>query len=263
MKKTGEEELGKVLMGNQAPQPRREQIEKLKAEVLRQAVRENLADLERASLPDRMLRQIPYVSFWVWAVQGMVLVLTAAALKSDLAAVEPVLVLGFAAPVLALLLAVDIVRSWGSGMWEMEAACRHDLRQVTAMRMCVVGAVDLAVLGTEGLLYRQQGGSLWEFGLLAVVPFFLNTSVYLWELNHFSRRCSAYVLGATGVVLNLACISGLGRIRAGMGDEYREWLPGAALGAAVLFGGTTVYGAVRLCRGLKNREGEDKGWSLE
>ena len=105
MKKTGEEELGKVLMGNQAPQPRREQIEKLKAEVLRQAVRENLADLERASLPDRMLRQIPYVSFWVWAVQGMVLVLTAAALKSDLAAVEPVLVLGFAAPVLALLLA--------------------------------------------------------------------------------------------------------------------------------------------------------------
>ena len=167
-----------------------------------------------------------------------------------------IIILSFAGPVLALLPGVDMVRSYGCNMWEMEAACRYDLRQIMAMRMCIVGGTDLAILAAGCLLYGRQKGNIWEFALFVLLPFFMNCSVYLWEINHFAGRCSSLMLGATGAGLTCIGTPLLLRIHERMVQDILEWAPvftGWAMIAACIL---TICSGVRLWKGFQIRKGE-------
>ena len=198
----------------------------------------------------RVLRQIPYITGWVWIVQAAVAAVLLAAAGESMTGFEAAMFLSFTAPVLALLPVVDVIRSYGHNMCEMEAACRYDLRQITAMRMCVIGSVDLVLLAAGGWLYQEKCGSIWEFGLFVLLPFLAGSSLYCWELHRFSAKCSVFVLLATGIVLDLLGYPMLRDIHLRMTLEHPEWIPALALSAVTLLSGGMICSAVRLCAGM-------------
>lgn len=263
MKRIGEEELRRILARNLPPEVKREEIIRLKQKMRLRADTMPQSILPESSFFHVLLRQIPYITTWVWGVQIGVVAFFALLLQGNLDSQQPVFLMSLSGPLLALLLVVDIARSFGCNMWEMEAACRHDLRKLTAMRMCIVGAADTAVLTAGCALWGKREGSIWEFALFAVLPFFLSSTVYLWELKIFSGKCGGYALAMTGMVLTLVCVPALRMIHAGMLAYYLDLAPVITACASILSGVIAVCAAVGLCGGLKSGKGETRRWSLE
>lgn len=260
MRKRDEKEISRILNRNRAPDIKEEKTAQLKREL--HARMESMDILTRISFPDRLLRQIPYIAPWVWALQACFVLLFAVASGLDGDRMETFMLLSCAGPLLALLPAVDIARSFGCNMWEMEAACRYDLRRITGMRLCIVGGADVAVLAFGGILYVKEQGSLWKFGFFVLLPFLLSSCVYLWELNHFSRKCSGFLLCATGVGLNAIGCPLLQDVFYWMMTEYR-WSASGFTGMLLLFAAVlTVYGSIRFYGNLTER-GEIGRWNLE
>ena len=252
--------IGRLFNRDSAPDIKKEKTAQLKREL--HARTECMDILPRISYPDRLLLQIRYIAPWVWALQACVVLIFAATMRHAGQEAEIYVFLACTGPLLALLPAVDIVRSFGCNMWEMEAACRYDLRQITGMRLWIVGGADAAVLVFEGCLYVRERGNLWEFGLFVLFPFLLSSSVYLWELNHFSGKCSGFLLCSTGVGLNVTgCPILLGMLRQ-MPAEYpwsASWLTALLLAMAAAL---TIYSMTRFYSGIKER-GEIRRWNLE
>ena len=263
MRRIGEEELRRILARNRPPEVKEEEIARLKQKVRIQADAMPWYSPPENSLFGMLLRQIPYITAWVWAVQMGTVVFFALLYRDFLESRKALLLMSLAGPVLALLLVVDLVRSFGCNMWEMEAACRYDLRVLTAMRMCIVGAADAAVLAAGGALYGKKEGNLWEFALYVALPFLISSSVYLWELKLFPGKCGGYMLAVTGVGLILFGIPVLRMLHEGMLAFYRDLAPRFTAGALGVFGVIAICAAVRLCGGLKSGKGEREKWSLE
>lgn len=262
MKKSDAEKIARFLEQNQSPKPMPEKIVRLKQDVKIQA--ESMACVlpPDAALPDRLLRQLPYISLWIWPLQFLVLLSFFLLFQREKLTVETLVLLSFTGPLLAILPIADLVRSFGCNMWEMESACRYDLRQITAMRLCIIGGGDILVLLLGCCLYGRRFSAIWEFGLYILLPFLISSCVYLWELNHFSRKCGIYMLGTTGILL---CIAGsvvlqnfYRLIRAGR----QKWIPAGTMTAVIVFAAAALYGAVCLCGNLKKKEGATK-WNLE
>lgn len=262
MKKTDEEKTARFLEQNQVPNPLPENIARLKQEVRIRAESMPLMLPHNAALPDRLLRQLPYISLWIWPVQFFVLLLFFLLLWRETVSMETLVLLSFTGPLLAILPMADIVRSFGCNMWEMESACRYDLRQITAMRLCIVGGGDILVLTFGCLLYGKRLNAIWEFGLYILLPFLISSCIYLWELNHFSRKCSIYMLSATGIMLIIVGSVVLQNIYNWIRTDSFKWIPTVTLTAVIAFGAATLYGAVSLCGNLKKKEGGVK-WNLE
>lgn len=262
MKKSDQERIAQFLQKNQAPKPLPEKVFRLKQEVRHQAESIPFAVLQHSSLPDRLLRQLPYISPWIWPVQLLVLLLFFLLLRQQSIRVETLVLLSSTGPLLAILPMADSIRSFGCNMWEMEAACRYDLRQITAMRLCIVGGGDILVLAFGSCLYGQKMSALWGFGLYILLPFLVSSCIYLQELNHFPGKYSACLLVSTGIGVNLTCCFLLGNISGRMHAGDMKWLPAVTGGAVIAFSAATVYSAVSLCTNLKKKEGVIK-WNLE
>lgn len=263
MKRTGEEELRRILARNLPPEVRKEEIARLKREMRIQADAMPRYSPPEDSLPGMLLRQIPYITTWVWTVQIGAVVFFALLYRDFFESREPLLLMSLTGPVLALLLVVDLMRSFGCNMWEMEAACRHDLRQLTAMRMCIVGAADTAVLAAGCALYGKKEGNIWEYALFVVLPFLISSSVYLWELKLFPKKYGGYVLAVTGIVLAMIGTPALRMIHGRMLALCLDRAPRYTAGALAIFGIITICTAVRLCGGLKSGKRGMEKWSLE
>lgn len=262
MKKSDQEKITQFLQQHQAPKPLPEKVARLKQEVKQQAESMPFVFLQNSRLPDRLLRQLPYISLWIWPVQLLVLLLFFLLLQQQSVSVETLTLLSSTGPLLAILPMADIIRSFGCNMWEMEAACRYDLRQVTAMRLCIVGGGDILVLAFGSCLYGQKMSALWEFGLYILLPFLISSSIYLWELNHFPGKYSTFLLVSTGIGVNLMCCFLLENINNRMHTVHMKWLPAVTGIAVIAFSAATVYSAVSLCTNLKKKEGVIK-WNLE
>lgn len=211
----------------------------------------------------RLIRQAEYISPVVWVVQAAVILIFAVVMVQDFDMVSSAIILSVTAPAMGLLLVVDVVRSYGRNMWEMETACRFDLRHVTAMRMCLIGGVDLLVLGGGLCAFGMFKGSYWIFILYVLLPFFLISSLYMWELIRFTRNCSSFVLFSTGIVLEVIMVNG--------GNMLYEWiqkgLPEVVKMGVAAFAAVTILlffrNAVRLCKNLREYGKGKRIWNLE
>lgn len=254
MRRKEEKQIKRILMRSCPPEADREKVDALKRELNSRAGGMDLQVCAPGEpLGTRILRQMPYITGWVWMVQAAVVALLGLAAGQNMTDMEAGMFFSLVAPILALLPVVDIVRSYGHNMCEMEAACRYDLRQITAMRMCIIGGADILLLALGGWLYREKCGSIWEFVLFVLLPFLASSSLYCWELYRFSAGCSGFVLLGTGILLELVCYPVLRDVYLRMTAEYPEQIPAAALSAVAVLSVILVCLAVRLCAGIKGR----------
>lgn len=252
MRRKEEKRIKRILMRNCPPETDREKVSAFKRELNSRAAGMDLQVYAPGeSFGTRILRQVPYITGWVWIVQAAAVALLGVAAGKNITDMETGMFFSLSAPVLALLPVVDIVRSYGHNMCEMEAACRYDLRQITAMRMCVIGGADILLLTLGGWFYREKCGSIWEFVLFVLLPFLASSSLYCWELHRFSAGCSGFALLGTGILLEFVCYPVLRDVYLRMTAEHPEQIPAAALSAAAVLSVILAFLSVRLCAGIK------------
>lgn len=191
-----QEHLRQLLLQNVPPETdtaeKKEQLIQLN-----QAVRD-MDYCNPQSFVEKILTQFSYLSPWIWLVQaGYLAILFYTACRG----VREHLVgfLLFLAPCLILILLLELSKTFGHNMWELESVCRYNLARLFFFRLCILSGADFLVLGGALAAFQITGGQLWQFALCVLLPFFLCASICLWLLRHFGNR-------ANNIGMAVACL---------------------------------------------------------
>lgn len=105
------------------------------------------------------------------------------------------------APLIACIGCTEIQRGYYCGMWEMEKACRYDLRHVMLLKMQITGSIDLILVLCLILFSAGRGIELPKAVLSILIPYLLASFLYFILLCRLRSRFSSYVLVGIGILL--------------------------------------------------------------
>lgn len=193
-----EKEKGReALLAGPDPEQKRQALTVLKLERAKKRV------LPRKTFREKLLDQASYLSFGSWAGQAVILLCICLLLgESGFGKRETLLLTAAGTPLFGVLGIVEILRSFRSGMWELEETCRYNLRQIEGMRLCLFGLGDLiaaAVIFGVGL---TEGYGLKLLILFFLVPLLISDGIFLLLANRF--RKGAYSLVPVAAAFALA-----------------------------------------------------------
>lgn len=256
MNKRLADELKPILQKNKAPAIRHE----LRLAQIRQLTHDagKMDILSRRSLLEHIFLQASYLSRWIWLVQASLpALLFYYGIQGNHMLVFTCMMM--LAPCLTLALLYELSKSFRSGMWEMEAPCRYNLQQLLAMRICFLSGTDTAVLLAALLCFRMVGGSLWQFALYVLIPFFLASALCLGILRRYAHRVSQYLLAAVSLSFLSVFVPLLQGCNTYMlahhAEMYEKIITLSTVGALLLF----ICCSVRLCRRQK-QENTAQSW---
>ncbi len=199
MRRSEERKMARLLQTYQAPDPSEKHRRQTRAMALK--ILESKPLSMGKPFGQRLAEQAEYISPVSWILQSvlLVVVLVCAANAEDEGMVVSASVL---APLLGIVAGCELVRSYGSNMWELEMSCRYDLRSIFSIKLLIFGIVDFALLLLAAVVAGRETGEPFFTALSAViVPFSLSNSLYLLMISRLRRRCSSYLLMGTGVFL--------------------------------------------------------------
>ncbi len=164
--------------------------------------RKKLHVRSRKSYAKRVLEQAGYLSPLAWILQGaavlflgwLIHVEERNSILAGLLTCAPMLgVIGFA----------EILRSYQQNVWELEQACRYNLRQLMGMRLLIFGAVDSLLACCVIISGFQAGIRAEELLVFFLIPQMLSDSVYLYLMTRLRQRFQVTALIASGVMLTM------------------------------------------------------------
>lgn len=245
MNKHPADELRPLLEKNTVP-PIRSDLRCAQIQLLTHNAR-SMDILSRRSLLEHILLQATYLSRWIWLAQAALLaVLFFYGFQGDPFQMLPCILL--TAPFLTLCLLYEVSKSLAFGMWELEAPCRYSHLQLLTMRLCFLSGTDTVVLLGALLSFRMVGGSLWQFALYVLLPFFLASAFCLHIIRIQANRISQYLVSAIAllfsglvIILIFQCNEYLLAYHA---ELYEIIILFSTLGSLLLF----ICCAVRLCK---------------
>ena len=150
----------------------------------------------------RVLDQTAYLSPAVWLIQGaLVLILGWSFCVGDRR--EILINLLLCAPIIGIVGFTEIMRSYRQSMWELEQACRYNLRQLMGMRLLIFGIVDSLVACGVAVMGLGAGIGIWELLMFFFIPQLLSDCVYLYLMTRFRRRFQGITLLGAAVCMSL------------------------------------------------------------
>lgn len=150
----------------------------------------------------RVLEQMAYLSPAVWLIQGaLVLILGWTFCVGDRKGI--LINLLFCAPIVGIVGFTEIMRSYRQNMWELEQACRYNLRQLMGMRLLIFGIVDTLVACGVAVMGLGAGIGIWELLMFFFIPQLLSDCVYLYLMTRFRRRFQGITLLGAAVCMSL------------------------------------------------------------
>ncbi len=212
----------------------------------------------------RVLNQAAYISPLAWILQGCVVLLLGSFLNPGFGENAGILsLLAVCGPLVGIIGITEILRSYRDNVWELEQACRYNLRQLMGMRLLIFGAVDamIAILVLLGGIWA--GISPEQVLLFFLLPQLVSDCIYLYLMTLFRRRFQGTVLIGAAVAVTLIWmqivemiveIPGILQIISGS-----KWIYAASLASAGLLG----LCAVKFLRGIDGKEDErwNFGWT--
>lgn len=198
-KKTAkDQELANILKQYTLPEIhpgiRRHQIAQLSADI------RDMDYLPPQSFTGQLMTQLSFISGWIWLAQaGILFLLFLCFFRADPFQVN--MMMFCLASALSLILTCEMSKSFRAGAWEMEAACRYNLAQIFLFRLCILLGGDFLVLTAALVTYRMADGSLWQFCLFTLLPFFLSSATSLWVLRRIGNRCNSAAIAAISLFL--------------------------------------------------------------
>lgn len=150
----------------------------------------------------RVMEQAAYLSPVVWLIQGALILFMG--YEFLVREKEEILInLLFCAPIIGIAGFTEIMRSYRQNMWELEQACRYNLRQLMGMRLLIFGITDSLVTCSVAVMGIGAGIHAWELLFFFFIPQILSDCVYLHLMARFRRRFQGTALISAAVLMTL------------------------------------------------------------
>lgn len=147
---------------------------------------------QRLSLCLRLLNQVKYLSPLLWAAESMLIflcVLVISHINKNTDITLALSTLSFLMVILGIVGFPELCKSFSCQMWELEQSCKYNLRQITALRLSVIGTFHLILVLVIALATSMQMSlPLWEIALYLLVPFNLSCIAAFFVLGFFRNR---------------------------------------------------------------------------
>lgn len=245
-----QEEIRAFLKSAEQPEIDRER-KRQTLELLRME-RKRLHIRSRKPYVQRVLEQTAYLSPAAWLIQGaLVLILGWSFCAGDKR--EILINLLLCAPIIGIVGFTEIMRSYRQSMWELEQACRYNLRQLMGMRLLIFGIVDSLVACGVTVMGFGAGIRASELLVLFFIPQILSDCVYLYLMARFRRRFQGITLLGAAVLMTMLWVTLLEGIA--YDPQLRQQLADPFMLALLLL---ACLGLLALCcmRFLKGAEAE-------
>lgn len=183
----------------------------------------NQLDYPKASRFDFIKSQVGYIRKHIWFLSVLLFIGTIIGLYYYEVPTYVVWVVSSTLPFISLASIAEIVRSTTYNMVELEMSCKHNLLEVSLIRLGILGVSNLTVLfGILLLFIGKTDFGFFRLGLYLTTPFLLNCFCSLFVTNRFKSREIIYICG--GVTAFVSVLNSLLTIQ--INDIYTEkyWL---------------------------------------
>ncbi len=150
----------------------------------------------------RIVNQFRYISPLLWFFQLLAIGLCMLLIQrigngADMTAVLSAI--SFIVAMLGIIGFPEVCKSFSCQMWELEQSCKYNLRQITAIRLSIIGTIELIVLLTITLFTSLRTKlPVWEMALYLFVPFNLACIVSFFAASLGRNRNSVRSLFPAG-----------------------------------------------------------------
>ncbi len=162
--------------------------------------RKRLHVRSRKPYVQRVLEQAAYLSPAAWLLQAALVLFIGWGFQVR-EKEETLLSLLLCAPIIGIVGFTEIMRSYRQNMWELEQACRYNLRQLMGMRLLIFGIVDSLVACGVAIMGIGAGIRTWELLFFFFIPQILSDCVYLYLMARFRRRFQGTALLGAAVLM--------------------------------------------------------------
>ena len=225
-----------------------------------QAQRRKLILRPRKTFRERLLDQISWLSPGMWIGQAAVLLCFCLLIKeTGWHRRDTLLIMAGCTPLFGVTGLIELLRSFRSGMWELEECCRYNLRQIQAMRLLLFGLADSAATVLIFCLGMLEGYTADLLLLFFLFPLLVSDSVLLLLAGKFRRRAGSVVSVAAGIFLGFFWMYEAAWLQDVPGVLEKHTSPGALmlyLLSAMMF---LAFGCIRFINET-GRE-EEKSWN--
>ena len=140
----------------------------------------------------RIVNQFKYISPLLWFSQLLAIgicMLLISQISSDTDMTAILSAISFIVASLGVVGFPEVCKSFSYQMWELEQSCKYNLRQITALRLSVIGTFHLILVLVIALATSMQMSlPLWEIALYLLVPFNLSCIAAFFVLGFFRNR---------------------------------------------------------------------------
>lgn len=123
----------------------------------------------------RIVNQFKYISPLLWLSQLLAIgicMLLISQISSDTDITSILSAISFVVALLGVVGFPEVCKSFSYQMWELEQSCKYNLRQIVAIKLSIIGMIDLIIILAITLFTSLQTElPVWEMALYLFVPF--------------------------------------------------------------------------------------------
>ncbi|WP_438349756.1 hypothetical protein ACP8HI_03510 [Paenibacillus sp. FA6] len=162
----------------------------------------------KMSFREILVGQIKYISPYLWVIQATLLLIVSGFLlisNSTQNVYQSVIAtLSVSSPIIALVVIPELAKSFNHHVWEMEATCKFNLQKLIAIRLMIIGTLDLFAITIMVIITS----AFYELSLINVilyilVPFNLASSIYLTILRRIRGNSATIICLTAGIFMAL------------------------------------------------------------
>ncbi|MBK3496516.1 hypothetical protein JFL43_16960 [Viridibacillus sp. YIM B01967] len=212
------------------------------------------------SFREILVGQIKYISPSLWVIQAallfIILVFLLVSNSTHNAYQSVITTISVASPIIALVVIPELAKSFNHHVWEMESTCKFDLQKLLAIRLIIIGALDMFVITIMVVITSTfYELSFINISLYILVPFNMASSIYLYILRRIRGKAATIICLTVGIFMALGV---------GLLAVYSElytlistfiWMTMFIFSTVVL-----VYELIHMLKSLQ--EGEKLEWNL-
>ena len=162
----------------------------------------------------RIVNQFKYISPLLWFSQLLAIglcMLLIGQISSDTDMTAVLSAISFIVALLGVVGFPEVCKSFSYQMWELEQSCKYNLRQIAAIKLSIIGTIDLLIILAITLLTSLQTElPMWEMALYLFVPFNLACIVSFFVTSLARNKNSVFSIFPAGfgfAFLMLLCIN--------------------------------------------------------
>lgn len=176
----------------------------------------------------RIVNQFKYISPLLWLSQLLAIGICMLLISQIDSNTDMTAILSAISFIVALLGVVgfpEVCKSFSYQMWELEQSCKYNLRQIVAIKLSIIGTIDLIIILAVTLFTSIQTKlPMWEMALYLFVPFNLACIVSFFITGLARNKNSVLPIFPAGFGIAFLMLLGINRFSLYQSVSVPIWL---------------------------------------